>query len=261
MSDAFAAARLGAFLCVLGGALSAETFRAARGWMTPRPRRLAVHLAVAALNSALLRVLVAGPMLLWVGWLWESGWGVAGSLGLRGPFELIATCVAFDCFDYFWHRANHRWPLLWRFHAVHHSDTHVDATTALRFHAGELLLSALAKAVWLAAWGPSPWGFALCELEITAASQFHHANLDIGPWERRLRPWIMTPRVHASHHTVSLRTRDANFSTLLSVWDRLFGTAREPDARELASLGLPEGREDYLSARALLAAPFAGRVK
>ncbi|MDZ7844361.1 MAG: sterol desaturase family protein [Anaerolineales bacterium] len=150
--------------------------------------------------------------------------------------------------------------LLWRFHKVHHVDTHVDVTTALRFHPGELFISFFVKLLWIAAWGPSLVGFAVFEICVSLASQFHHSNIDFPErWERRLRLFIVTPRFHTSHHTVSRRTGDANFATIFIVWDRLFGTYREPDPREMRELGLAEGRGDYLSFGTWLAEPFRHR--
>ncbi|MEF8833962.1 MAG: sterol desaturase family protein, partial [Halofilum sp. (in: g-proteobacteria)] len=78
-------------------------------------------------------------------------------------------------------------------------------------------------------------------------------------WERLLRHVIVTPRFHTSHHTVSRRTGDANFATIFIVWDRLFGTYREPDFEEMQELGLAEGRYDYLSFTTWLTEPFGQR--
>ena len=171
--------------------------------------------------------------------------------------RIIASVIVLDLFDYVWHRLNHRVGTLWRFHKVHHVDTHVDVTTALRFHPGELFISAFAKALWIVIWGPSLWGFAAFEISISLAAQFHHSNIDFPrPVERVLRLFIVTPRFHTSHHTVARRTGDANFATIFILWDRIFGTYREPDDREMQTLGLPEGRDDYLSFQAWLTQPF-----
>lgn len=249
--------RMIVFLSVLSLMYFVETLWSERSWETPRWKRLSVHLTLAALNTAILRLTVAGPLLLLTGLVWERNWGLAGFLGLTGAPEILASLVVLDLFDYWWHRFNHTVPFLWRFHRVHHFDTHVDVTTSLRFHPGEFLLSGAAKALWILAWGPSVWGFAIFETSVTAFAQFHHSNFDFSDfWERIVRIAHMTPRLHAGHHTVALRTRDANFSTIFLIWDRLFGTLQEVDREELKRLGLLENREDYLSVRAILAAPF-----
>ena len=133
----------------------------------------------------------------------------------------------------------------------------MDVTTSLRFHPGELFLSYGMKAVWILIWGPSLAGFMIFEAGITAYSQFHHSNIDFSDkWEKRLRWLHMTPRLHASHHTVSIRTRDANYSTIFLAWDRLCGTLKEPDDEEMKHLGLSEGRKTDLSPLAFMKAPF-----
>ncbi|MCX8515728.1 MAG: sterol desaturase family protein, partial [Alphaproteobacteria bacterium] len=64
---------------------------------------------------------------------------------LPQPSWLIDLLI-YDFYIYWWHRLNHALPVLWRFHRVHHLDENLDATTAVRFHAGEVLLSSLWRA-------------------------------------------------------------------------------------------------------------------
>ena len=104
--------------------------------------RLARNLGLWLLNVGLSPLFVL-PVSLWaVGqqfdWrpLWWSGW--------QG---LVIDVVVLDFLIYWWHLANHRVGLLWRFHEVHHLDRTLDTTTAVRFHFGEVALSAMARAV------------------------------------------------------------------------------------------------------------------
>lgn len=235
----------------------AETFWPKRRRLAPKGKRLLFHGSLMAFNTLWTRLLVAGPLMLWVGFVWDRGWGASHFLGLSGTREIISTVVILDALNYWWHRWNHRVGFLWRFHKAHHLDTEVDTTTALRFHPGELLISYAVKCAWILLWGPSVGAFILFEALITAYSQFHHTNVDFPDrFERPLR-WIhITPRLHAAHHTVSLRTRDANYSTIFSVWDRLFGSLEEPDKREMKHLGLKGGRRTPLSVPAFALAPF-----
>lgn len=243
----------------LGGLLVmllAETLWPARPWAQPRLKRLGFHALVAGVNTFLYRLLLAAPLMALAGAVHSRGWGMAGILGLTGAAELLAAVLALDMANYWWHRWNHRVPLLWRFHRAHHYDTHVDAGTSLRFHFGELVLSGGLKSLWILAWGPSPEAFLVFEAAITLCAQFHHANIDLpAPLERLARLALMTPRLHAAHHTVSLRSRDANYATILLWWDRLFGSFAEADPEELRSLGLAEGRDRDLDFAAFWAAP------
>ncbi|MDZ7828873.1 MAG: sterol desaturase family protein [Halofilum sp. (in: g-proteobacteria)] len=237
-----------------------ESLSAERPWQAPRGERLRVHAAMAVFNTVVLRLVLLAPFLYWADYVAGQGWGLAPLLGYSGIGGIVATVIVLDMFDYWWHRFNHRFGFLWRFHKVHHVDTHVDVTTALRFHPGELFISFFVKLIWIVIWGPSLVAFAVFEISVSLASQFHHSNIDFPDRvERYLRLFIVTPRFHASHHTVSRRTGDANFATIFIVWDRLFGTYEEPDPEEMKELGLAEGREDYLSFMTWLTEPFRQR--
>lgn len=242
-----------------------ETLWPARTWTGARWRRWVFHGSVAALNTIFIRLVVYVPSLLWLVYVEEEGWGISRWLGLVGWPEIVLSVVMLDLFDYFWHRANHRLTPLWRMHKAHHADTAMDVTTALRFHPGELLYSGVAKALWVVIWGPTMVAWFLFEALISLCAQFHHSNIDFPDRVERVLSWfVVTPRYHAAHHAVDRHYGDANFSTILSVWDRLFGsyaapasnghTTSEPDA-----LGLPEGRALALSWRAWLDEPFRRR--
>lgn len=251
------------FIAGLALFLTLETLAPARPWRQARWRRFGFHAAVAVLNTVVVRLLVYVPLLLWIVHVEQQGWGLSRLLGLTGWTEIILSVIVLDAFDYLWHRANHRVPFLWRFHKAHHADTAMDVTTALRFHPGELILSGVAKALWVAAWGPTAVAWFVFEALVSLCAQFHHANIDLPDRvERVLSKVLVTPRFHATHHVVDRRWGDRNFSTILSIWDPLFGTPvlvgpaplDDPDA-----LGLPEGRETAFSPLAWLAEPMASR--
>ena len=71
-------------------------------------------------------------------------------------------------------------------------------------------------------------------------------------------------RYHAAHHAVDRHWGNANFSTILSLWDRLFGTYSRPadsgaTTNAPGTLGLPEGRERAFAPLAWLSEPFQTR--
>ena len=257
--------RLLVFVAGLCLFLLVETFAPARPWRGARWRRLGFHAGVAVLNTVLVRVLIYVPFLLWVVYVEEEGWGISRWLGLFGWQEFVLSVVVLDLFDYLWHRANHRVSLLWRLHKAHHSDTGMDVTTALRFHPGELLVSALVKALWVLVWGPSVIAWFLFEALVSLCAQFHHSNIDFPDHIERWLAWLLvTPRYHAAHHAVDRHYGDANFCTIFSVWDHLLGSyARPADGGQTTqaadALGLPEARELAFSPRAWLDEPFCSR--
>jgi sterol desaturase/sphingolipid hydroxylase (fatty acid hydroxylase superfamily) len=258
----------GKLIVFIGGLLlflGLESLFPKRAWQGRRGRRLLFHVGVAALNTVTVRVLIFVPLLLWLVFVEEQGWGLSRWLGLDGWLEILASVIVLDLFDYFWHRANHRISWLWRFHKAHHADTDMDTSTALRFHPGELLLSAFAKGIWVLLWGPTAIAWFAFEALVSLCAQFHHSNMDFpDAIERQLSKILVTPRYHAAHHAVDRHFGDANFCTIFSFWDRLFGSYAAPQAGGLTTLapgqlGLPEDRELAFSAKAWLLEPFTPR--
>ena len=149
-----------------------------------------------------------------------------------------------DLWVYGWHRANHRIAFLWRFHQVHHRDKALDVTTALRFHPGEVLISALARAPVILVLAVPLSSVVVFEALVLAAAAFHHSNWNIGPGaERILSRVIVTPGIHWVHHHDRQADTDSNYATILSIWDRLFAS-RSPTERSLEmTLGVEHADE------------------
>lgn len=158
----------------------------------------------------------------------DSGWGLFGLLGWTGVLAGLVTFLTLDLAVWFQHLVSHKVPLFWRVHRVHHADSEVDATTALRFHPIEILLSFVWKGAVIVALG-GPWEAVLIfEIALNGGAVFSHANVRIpGGLDRLLRLVIVTPDMHRIHHSVIRRETDSNYGFYLSVWDRLFGTYTE----------------------------------
>ncbi len=151
-----------------------------------------------------------------------------------------AAIVTLDLVSYFWHRANHRIPLLWRFHQVHHSDPTFTASTGVRFHPGELLLSLPVRLTAVALAGASAEAVVLFEIVFTVANLVEHGDIDLPlPFERLMGRVFITPALHRRHHTKLGPDRDTNFGTILATWDRLFGTRADNDSATAIETGLP----------------------
>src|SRR5262249_7199489 len=139
-----------------------------------------------------------------------------------------------DFLIYWWHRANHRVPFLWRFHEVHHLDRFLDVTSGVRFHFGEVILSALARAGVIALFAIPLSSVLSFEALLLVATGFHHSDLKLPPSLERALSWIVvTPSIHWVHHHRVRSDTDSNYSTILSLWDRLFAsrsqTRRTPE--------------------------------
>jgi sterol desaturase/sphingolipid hydroxylase (fatty acid hydroxylase superfamily) len=163
---------------------------------------------------------------------------------------IVADLLLLDLWIYGWHRANHEWPLLWRFHEVHHRDAFLDASSGVRFHPGEVMLSALARAPLIIALDVPLASVLAYDAFVTFAALFHHSNVRIPPrMEAAMRHVIVTPSHHWVHHHAVRADTDSNYGTVLTAWDRLFGswnvTQRTPEmcigaenAPELSLVGL-----------------------
>lgn len=255
--------RLAVFIAGISCCFIAERFFTARVPTSPVGLRIILHSLTAVLNTTIIRVLAYVPLLTWIVYVEEMGWGISRWLGLTGWLEFLISIIVIDAFDYFWHRANHRITFLWRFHKTHHNDNDMDVFTSLRFHPGELLISVFVKASWVLIWGPSAIAWFLFEALVSLCAQMHHSNVDLpDTLDRRLSHIIVTPRFHTLHHLVNRSYGDQNFSTILSCWDLIFGT-RAPNLLKSditkQPLGLPEGRETSLSFFELLLEPVKHR--
>ncbi|HJV33732.1 sterol desaturase family protein [Geomonas sp.] len=153
--------------------------------------------------------------------------------------EVALSVILLDYTLYIWHYLTHKAPLLWRFHKAHHVDIDMDASTALRFHPGELMLSVPWRAAQVRLLGISPLALALWQTLTLMAIMFHHSNLRL-PFalERRLCRLIVTPRMHGIHHSMVRDETDSNWSTIFSWPDYLHGTLRLNVPQDKITLGV-----------------------
>ena len=186
-------------------------------------------------------------------------YGLLGWFDLPWGLEFAIGFLLMDLSFYYWHRANHRIGLFWRFHNVHHVDADMDVTTALRFHPGENAYSALFRAAQIALIGATPLLYAVYEFFFLANTFFHHANLRLPiRFERVLNWFIVTPRMHTIHHSTVRGETNSNYSSLFRWWDLLHGTLVLNVPQDRIVIGVPgyTGPENS-SIVPLLAMPFA----
>ncbi|MEN8160041.1 MAG: sterol desaturase family protein, partial [Myxococcota bacterium] len=186
-----------------------------------------------------------------------AGLGLFQRLALPGPLEIAATIVALDAGTYALHRLYHTVHPLWRLHRVHHSEERLTTTTGVRFHPGEVAVSALGRMALVVALGADLIAVVAFETLLLAASQLEHADVRLpAALDRRLRLVVITPSLHRTHHATHRALADSNFGTILSVWDRLFRSYRPQVRPEDVVVGLPDGGDAPASLGGLLAMPF-----
>ncbi|SNB46908.1 sterol desaturase family protein [Geobacter sp. DSM 9736] len=172
--------------------------------------------------------------------------------------DLLLSVVLLDYTLYIWHYLTHKVPFLWRFHLAHHVDLDLDASTALRFHAGEMLLSVPWRTAQVAVIGVSPLGLALWQTLTLMEIMFHHSNTRL-PFdvERRLCRVIVTPRMHGIHHSIVQDETDSNWSTIFSWPDYLHRTIRLNVPQDRITIGVAAYQNpEELTTGKILKLPF-----
>ena len=182
------------------------------------------------------------------------------SLGWRpeewqGGWSLVVDILILDLLIYWWHRANHEFPFLWRFHQVHHLDRRLDSTSAVRFHFGEVLLSAAFRCIVVVLLDIPFAAIILHETVVLIAAIFQHSNVRLPKGLERALGWvIITPGIHWIHHHAVRHDTDSNYGTLLSLWDRLFGSLSPTQRHPEMPIGVEYDKERSLGELLLL--PF-----
>ena len=170
----------------------------------------------------------------------DRGWGVIPRVPLPRSLRIVAALALMDYTLYWWHVLLHRVPALWRLHEPHHADRDLDASTALRFHCFEFIASIPWRCAQIVLIGVAPRELALWQKLTLAEVVFHHSNVRLRrAAEGALSRVIVTPRLHGVHHSITREERDSNFSSVLTVWDTLHGTARFDLDRDDVRIGLP----------------------
>jgi sterol desaturase/sphingolipid hydroxylase (fatty acid hydroxylase superfamily) len=190
-------------------------------------------------------------------------------LASRAAITLFAI-AAVDFAGFLAHWAQHKSPLLWAFHKVHHSARVMHPLSNYREHWVDNLLYALVHGVTSGAatsLAAALLGQTVAPLEVLGVNVFVFAFNAAGYNLRHSHVWLAwpgwlgwvlgSPAYHQIHHSVDPRHLDRNFAFMFPVWDRLFGCAWIPREREELRFGLAGGGEDeYRSVLRLWFLPF-----
>ncbi len=227
------------------------------------PRRellpgLFLNVVLSAAAFATSAVLVQPAARAMLGWSAERRVGVVAALALPAPSGGALAFLLLDLSFYYWHRANHQIPFLWRFHNVHHIDPDLDVSTSFRFHFGEVALSTIFRAVQIAVIGVPGSTYAVYELAFQLNTMLHHSNMRLPiRLERLLNLVLVTPRMHGIHHSQVRMETNSNYSVVFSWWDRLHRTVRLNVPQSRLTIGVPGySRPEDNGLAAALALPF-----
>lgn len=253
--------RLGCFVGVLAIMLVWERLKPKRQPQLPAKRRWPANLGIVAVNSIVLRLLIPAGAIGAALWSADVNFGLMHYFDWPLALSVVIGFLLLDCAIYWQHRLFHRIPILWRIHRMHHADTDFDATTGLRFHPVEIVLSMLIKIAIVVLFGIPAIAVLIFEILLNATSLFNHGNVALpSRWEWPVRRLIVTQEMHRIHHSQLPAETNSNYSFNLSVWDRIFRsyTAHPKAGSDGIKIGLKEYPAQPQSTKLsyLLAIPF-----
>jgi sterol desaturase/sphingolipid hydroxylase (fatty acid hydroxylase superfamily) len=190
----------------------------------------------------------------------KKDWGLFNQFDAPAAVVLVISFLALELSGYVVHRLEHRVPWLWRIHRLHHSDPDVDVSTTYRFHPLEVILRIAAQGGVALSIGVPPWTAVAFIVIAGLVSPFSHANVALPAAVERVLGWfILTPRVHRTHHSLDPADAETNFGVTFTAWDRFLGTLRDAPiaGHEHAAFGLDSRNVgESLSPIRMLADPF-----
>ena len=150
--------------------------------------------------------------------------------------QVAMMLLAADFLRYWLHRAFHRYTLMWRLHAVHHSPPQLYAFNVGRFHPIEKSVQYVADTLPFALLAVSQEVLAAYFVFYALNGFFQHSNcrVRLGP----LNYFVAGPELHRWHHSRRARESNKNFGNNLIVWDTLFGTRFLPKDQDVETIGL-----------------------
>lgn len=195
-------------------------------WDYRRWRHLGTNM-VFTLTTVLVNFVMAGILLYSSDFVASRHVGVLQWLpSLPLWLEIVLGLLLLDLVGaWFVHWVQHKVRWMWRFHLIHHTDTHVDASSANRHHPGESVVRFVFTTLAVIVSGAPIYTVMLYQSMSAAMSQFNHANIHLPVWLNRSLGWLLvTPAMHRVHHHYRLPYTDSNYGNIFSLWDKLFGT-------------------------------------
>lgn len=139
--------------------------------------------------------------------------------------EVVCILLLIDLWTYIWHRLNHRWTFLWRFHEVHHLDESLHSLSAIRFHAGEIVLSYMTRIFIFWLLPVSLLSYLIFEITYMFFNFFAHSRIQLPfTYENLINKIFVTPRHHRLHHHPLRSIHDNNYGNIFSFWDTMFNS-------------------------------------
>lgn len=190
-----------------------------------------VFLLCSLLINVLFGVVIAGVFV----FLKEQQYGLLHMISLPAWVELLIAVLFLDLIaQYAVHYLLHKVRFMWRFHMVHHSDTHVDATTGTRHHPGDYFMREVFGLIAIVILGAPLAFYVFYKICTILFTYFSHANISLPKrLDKALSLVFITPDMHKFHHHFELPWTDTNYGNIFSLWDRMFGTLVYTDPKKV----------------------------
>lgn len=151
---------------------------------------------------------------------------ITSSMSVSFWIRLLAFYLVWDFTLYWFHRLMHH-PFFWPTHRWHHAPATIWWLSGIRASLFHTLLFQIAF-IWFWLFGLPYWVYLILLGEFIARNGWMHLNVNL-PGQKWMEYLIVTPRYHAVHHADRPEWYNQNLGSLMTVWDRLFGTFISPD--------------------------------
>lgn len=196
-------------------------------------------------------------------WIEATNFGLLNWIVLPTWLEIIAAIMILDfTSQYVVHYLLHKIPFMWRFHTVHHSDTHVDVTSGTRHHPIDFIFRETFALFGVIIAGLSVAHYLIYRVLTVLFTYFSHANIDLPLWlDKGISYVFISPNTHKFHHHYKMPWTDTNFGNIFSLWDRIFGTFIYKDKKDIIyGVDVLESKKSE-NLRYQLEAPFKKKLK
>ena len=147
---------------------------------------------------------------------------------------IIIGVLALDFSSWLVHWIMHKVRPLWGFHLIHHTDNTVDVTTGLRHHPGDSIFRGIFFLLLIFISGAPMYAVMIYQTLLVLATAFTHANISLPkPVDKIISYILVSPNMHKVHHHWKQPYTDSNYGGVFSIWDRLFGTYKILDPKEI----------------------------
>lgn len=242
------------FLWVIEGAIPLLSMQ----YKKTKLRHAAVNLAFTGMHLVI-HTFLAILIVMIADWTKAHNFGLTHWLGTNVAVTIILACLVLDFFGgWLVHWVEHKVPLFWRMHIIHHADNNVDVTTGLRHHPLESVFRGIFFMMGIFIGGIPMYAVMIYQTFLVFFTAFTHANISLPPaLDRFLSYLFVSPNMHKVHHHWKQPYTDTNYGAVFSIWDRALGTFTVLDPKNIR-YGLDryydnQKDEDFLT---LLKRPF-----